>query len=364
MRSGFNFMGEAAMDLSDNGYSLLYNSPFNIEIVKQSLPHMDDQSILVKTAYSAISAGTELLVYRNQFPADMEVDSSIEGLSGQFSYPLKYGYAAVGHVVQVGKDVSKDWLGKNVFCFHPHESFIVVKENELIPVPQEVNLKDAVFLANMETAVSLIMDARPMIGENVAIFGQGVVGLLTAAALSTFTGISISAIDPIAMRREISKSMGISVNVDPQNQQWADQLSAFFAKDNGDGCADLVFELSGNPAALNHALKISGMQTRIIVGSWYGTKDATIKLGEQFHRNRIKLISSQVSSIEAKYTARWTKARRLNLAWSMIKEIQPQKFISHQFHIQDAAAAFNLLDKGSQDALQIILHYDEQTKNK
>ena len=74
--------------------------------------------------------------------------------------------------------------------------------------------------------------------------------------------------------------------------------------------ADLCFELSGAPSALNTAISLTGFDGRIMIGSWYGQKQSGLDLGGRFHRSRIRLISSQVSTIAPELTGRWDKDRR------------------------------------------------------
>ena len=128
---------------------------------------------------------------------------------------------------------------------------------------------------------------------------------------------------------------------------------------SGAGGADLIYELSGNPAALNQALTIAGRGSRIVIGSWYGTKKTELDLGSGFHRNRIRLTSSQVSTIAPQFSDRWTKNRRMQVALDMIRQLNPARFVTHRFDVQQARQAYDLLDKRPQEAMQVILTYAE-----
>ncbi|MCZ7668829.1 MAG: hypothetical protein M5U34_17320 [Chloroflexi bacterium] len=147
---------------------------------------MQPDEILVQTAVSAISPGTEMLLYRGQMPSDMALDDTITALDGVITYPLKYGYAAVGQVVENGQGCCDGVARRFVFAFNPHESHFITKPGDMLPLPDGMEPETAVFLPNMETAVSFVMDGRPVIGERVAVFGQGVVGLLTTSLLAQF----------------------------------------------------------------------------------------------------------------------------------------------------------------------------------
>ena len=166
---------------------LWFTGPYSVEVRDKELEVSGARDVLVRSVCSAISAGTEMLVFRNQLPDSLALDKSIEALSGQaVQYPLRYGYACVGKVEAIGEDVEPDWFGKTVFSFQPHCSSFVASPAALIPVPADIDPYAAVFLANMETAVNFLLDASPKVGERVLIVGQGIVGLLTSGCLPSF----------------------------------------------------------------------------------------------------------------------------------------------------------------------------------
>ena len=166
--------------------SLHFTAARSVAVVEEEVAAPSAGQLLVRTVVSAISAGTEMLVYRDEVPRAMALDASIPGLTEHSSFPLKYGYSAVGRIVDVGAGVSRDWLGTLVFSLHPHESHFLASEHELEPVPEGVPAELAAMFPNVETAVTLVMDGRPMVGECVAVLGQGVVGLMTTALLARF----------------------------------------------------------------------------------------------------------------------------------------------------------------------------------
>jgi NADPH:quinone reductase-like Zn-dependent oxidoreductase len=134
-------------------------------VIEQTLPPLQAHQVRVQTTLSAISAGTELLVFRNQFPRNMAVDANIDALVGAFAYPLAYGYALVGRVVEVGTAVERSWHGRRVFAFHPHASSFITTTDALLPIPHGISDADAVCLPNMETAVNLGTRWCPVAGR-------------------------------------------------------------------------------------------------------------------------------------------------------------------------------------------------------
>ena len=326
--------------------TLFFTSPHHVEVRESTLPSIKDDEVLVETLCSAISAGTEMLVYRGEFP---QLKDAHDSVSSELKYPLAYGYACVGVVKETGKQVDKSWLGKSVFAFQPHSSSFITHPLSLIPIPDSISPENACFLPNMETAVNLVQDGAPILGERVLVLGQGVVGILTASLLSEFPLENLTVVDGIELRRnaiQVESRKSKVESFDPKNLQ-PSTLDSF----------DLSFELTGSPSALNTAIEHTTFSGRIVIGSWYGQKRAEIDLGGSFHRSRIRLISSQVSSISPELSGRWDKSRRFEVAWQALGRIQPQKWITHRFSLDDAAKAYQLLDENPQETIQVIFEY-------
>lgn len=338
--------------------SLIFQAPRSVRIESRELPSPDHDQLLVQIVASAISAGTELLIYRGEAPRAGLLDESIPALGGGFQFPLRYGYAAAGRVVGVGASVDPSWLGRSVFLFHPHASYAVARPEDVLPLPSGLSIEQAVFIPNLETAVNLVMDGQPVIGERAVVFGQGVVGLLTTALLARFPLSSLITLDTIPMRRDYAEVFGARVSLDPRDADTPDDLKRLLSGDDDPSGADLAFELSGNPDALNTAIEVTGYAGRVVIGSWYGRKVAPIDLGGTFHRSRIRLISSQVSTIAPEFSGRWTKARRFEQVVRLLPSIDTSRLITHRVPIERAADAYDLLDREPGQALQILLTYD------
>jgi 2-desacetyl-2-hydroxyethyl bacteriochlorophyllide A dehydrogenase len=331
--------------------TLYFTAPRQVEIREETLPDLGANDVLVETICSAISAGTEMLIFQGRFPQDLETDSVISGLRGGFKYPMAYGYASVGVVKETGTQVGKSLRDKFVFSFQPHSSHFICKPESLFPVPSSLSPETACFLPNMETAVNLVQDGAPILGERVLVLGQGVVGLLTASLLHEFPLDILITADCYDLRCS-SSPVGRHLSFDPHSSSFRQDAMSYLKPG-----ADLTFELSGNPSALNDAIALTRFSGRIVVGSWYGEKQVEVHLGGTFHRSRIKLISSQVSSISPELGGRWDKSRRFDVAWKALERIKPEKWITHRFAIDNAAEAYDLLDKSPQETIQVLFDY-------
>lgn len=346
----------------DSRQRVVFTDPGRVEVHEEIVDEPSAGQVRVRTICSAISPGTERLVYRGKIPEGIRADATIEALQEEVQYPLSYGYACVGTVEAIGAKVDSSWEGRRVFAFQPHVSRFVASTGSLVPLPREVATEDAVMLPTVETAVNLLMDGRPMIGEKVVVFGQGVVGLLTTALLARHPLDVLVTSERSEERRRRSRELGAMQAVDPQSQEpsLADLVDAgpreATEAESEYAGADLVFELSGNPSVLNDALRCTGFGGRIVIGSWYGTKTAPLDLGGRFHRSRIRLIASQVSSIDPAYRGRWTTDRRMRIAVSLLDDLSPSRLITDRFRVSDAPQAYEALE--DDEMIQPIFEYE------
>jgi 2-desacetyl-2-hydroxyethyl bacteriochlorophyllide A dehydrogenase len=330
--------------------SLYFDAPESVEIRTEPLDELGADELCVDTIASGISPGSELLVYRGEFPDGMAVDSTIDALDGAFEYPLRYGYAAVGEVTRVGREVEEEWLGRQVFAFVPHASRFHTTPDAVVPVDDAVEATEATLLPSVETATNLVLDGRPRVGERVVVFGAGPVGLCTTHVLSQFPLDRLVVVEPIASRRELARGVGADRVVDPET------AASVLDDCDGDG-ADLVYELSGQPATLDAAVDVAGYDSRVLVGSWYGTKRAPIDLGGSFHRERISIESSQVSTIDPSLRGRWDRSRRFDTAFDHLRRLDTDLVLTEAVPFSRAAEAYRRLDRRAVEAPHVVLTY-------
>jgi 2-desacetyl-2-hydroxyethyl bacteriochlorophyllide A dehydrogenase len=329
-----------------------FRAPENVRIDRCPVPEPHSEELLVETECSGISPGTELLFYRGKTPEELPADETIPSLSGDLNYPISYGYAAVGRVIETGADVNAGWLNERVFAFHPHASHFCADPMDLQRVPETVPSEVATLLPNVETALNVVMDATPIVGERAVVFGQGVLGLLTTALLAEHPLEALHTVDLHSLRRERSCDLGADRSFAPD----ADLREALSC-DSREG-ADFAIELSGDPAALDAAIEATGYAGRILIGSWYGNKQVNLDLGGRFHRSRISLESTQVSTIDPELRGRWDKSRRLSLAWDVLERIDADALLTHSVPIEEAPEAYQLLDECPDETIGVVLTYD------
>ncbi len=334
--------------------SLYFTGPEELEIREEKVEPIGKNEVLVETEISSISSGTEVLFYKNQVGQDNLIDEEIEVLKKNFEYPFKYGYSCVGRITRLGNEVPEKWSDRLVFSFNPHESRFVKSLDKVIPVPEGISKEDASFLPTVETATNLLLDGRPIIGEDVVVIGQGPIGLLTTRLLRDMPLRRVISLDKYQKRRELSEDLGadLSLKADVSPEDLSEKAGT------DEFGADIVYELSGDPNGLEKAVRLVRREGRIVVGSWYGDKSSGTKLGTDFHRKGVKIISSQVSSISSRLSGRWEKSRRTKLAWNRIKKINPERLITHRFPLEEAKDAYHAIDQNKDEVIQVVFEYD------
>jgi 2-desacetyl-2-hydroxyethyl bacteriochlorophyllide A dehydrogenase len=327
--------------------ALIFAGPRAVEVVEEDCPAPGPGEVQVRSRLSAVSAGTELLAYQGQLPAGMSLDETLPALTeATTQFPLRYGYASMGEVVDVGAEVDPTWRGRRVFAFVPHASHFCARANDVFVVPADVPDALAPLLASAETAVNLVLDGQPLLDERALVVGQGSVGLLVTAQLARFPLAALVALEPRPGRRALAQSLGARAVAD-----LAAARSAI-----GAAGADVSFEVSGNPAALDAAIGLTGREGRVVIGSFYGQKRAPVDLGGHFHRGRLRLVSSQVSHIGPALAARWDRQRRMQSAWRLLAGVAgaSESLITHRLPFTEAPAGYRLLAEGNEDVIQML----------
>jgi threonine dehydrogenase-like Zn-dependent dehydrogenase len=281
--------------------ALWYVAPGVAELRPQPLPLPAPDQVLVRTLFSGLSRGTERLVFEGRVPESEWQRMRAPGQEGDFPFPVKYGYAAVG-VVEIGPDAL---LGRTVFALHPHQERFIIAADKVAPIPDGVPARRAVLTANLETALNILWDGNAEAGQRIVVVGGGLVGLLVAALAAPMLDTTLTLVD-----------------IDPSRQDLAAKFGAAFAlPKDAPADADLVIHTTASEAGLALALDCAGDDATVVEASWYGDKKISLGLGGAFHARRITLVSSHVGGISpARRRAQWTNERRLRAATHLLAD--------------------------------------------
>jgi 2-desacetyl-2-hydroxyethyl bacteriochlorophyllide A dehydrogenase len=333
------------MTSSSRAKALWFVAPREVELRDCDIPGGGPGQVLIRTAYSGISPGTELLAYRGEIDETVALDATISALSGRFAYPFRYGYSCVGHVER-GSGIEE---GTQVFAFHPHQDRFVVPVEDALEIGG-IDPRTAALFPLVETALQVRLEAEVESDNTVVVAGMGVVGLLVALLLRR-SGLQVLGSEPVEWRRQLAGSLGVD-SVAPK------ELDDRVAAATGGRGAPLLIEASGNPAALAAGLRVLAHEGTALVVSWYGTKPVALPLGAEFHRRRLTIRSTQVSTIPARLASEWSRERRRQVALELMGELPLGALATHEFPFSDAATAYRQADAAEPGLLHAALCYE------
>ena len=306
--------------------------------------HSTAPPLLIRSLVSGVSRGTERLVAANQVPPSQYETMRCPFQIGSFPYPVKYGYACVGRV-ETGP---KQWVGQLVFALHPHQDWFILPADQVIKIPQTVPETRAVLAANMETAINASWDAAPLVGMRIAVIGAGTIGGLIAWLAAQVCGTNVTLIDVNSNQSILAHKLGVAFCT-------PDQAQAAFS----DGLADLVYHASGYEAGLQLGLQLAGREASLVELSWYGDRDVTLSLGEDFHTRCLRLLASQVSTIAPAMRARRNHQQRLALALSLLEDPIFDVFLDPEIPFTALPALLEALATGTAaSGFMPVIRYD------
>ena len=333
--------------------ALWFAAPRTAELRPEIAPAPGPGDVRVRTISSAISGGTEMLVYRGEAPEGMPLD--LPTLAGGYGLPIKYGYAAVGYVLDTGSHVQRLSPGDPVFVHHPHQDFFTVPAHMPVRLPEGLDPRLGVYCANLETALNIVHDPPLRLGETALVFGQGVVGLLVTQLLKLSGAGAVLVVDPLERRRKLALAVGADAAFEP-----GEGLEERFWEATGGRGADVAVEASGAGPALQAAIDGVAEEGTVVVASWYGAKPVSLSLGGHFHRGRVRLRSSQVGRLAPESGPRWDRDRRMEAVLNLLSRLRLEEMISHRISFHRAPEAYRLLDERPGEAVQVVLTYEEE----
>ena len=286
-----------------------------------------------------------MLAYRGEVDPRLPLDETLGALGDSFAYPFAYGYAAVGRVEESRGRLHE---GSLVFSFHPHQDVFVVHEDDVVPLDGQ-DPRAAVLLPLVETGLQVSLDAGTRLGEQVVVLGLGCVGILAAALLAR-GGARVLASEPQAARRGAAAEFGVEA-VAPED------LDAKLSEATGGRGVNLVVEATGSPTALADALRMLAHEGIALVCSWYGTKTVPLPLGAEFHRRRLTIRSSQVSTIPAELAGRWDRTRRREAARALLSELPLDALATHEYPFESASDAYAAVGRSEAGLIHAALRY-------
>jgi threonine dehydrogenase-like Zn-dependent dehydrogenase len=338
-----------------------FTSTRTAEVLHESPAPLGEDEVRIRTLYSGISAGTELTAYRGSNPYLTkrwnEDDRLFVDGSTSIEYPVNgWGYEEVGEVHEVGAAVTRVSVGDRIWGTWGHRSETVQTEERAAAriLSPSADPRIGIFSQIGAIALNVILDADIHVGETVAVFGLGVPGQLVAQ-LARLNGARVIGIDGIARRRELASRLGADAVIDASEGTVAERVRAMT---RGRG-ADVCLEVTGNYQALHEAIRTVAYSSRVVAAGFMQGAGSGLRLGEEFHHNRVSVIASQISGVAPALQHRWDTYRLASTAIDLAVDgrLDVTSLISHTMPVEEAGQAFRMLDENPQDALQVVLSF-------
>ncbi|MFH6785206.1 MULTISPECIES: zinc-dependent alcohol dehydrogenase [Methylobacterium] len=311
--------------------ALWYSAAGQAELRQERLPPPGPDAVRVRTLWTALSRGTERLVFHGRVPDAVAERMRAPAQEGAFSFPVKYGYCAVGETED----------GTPVFALQPHQEAFNAPAAALCPLPEGLPPRRAVLAANMETALNAVWESGAGPGDRIAVVGGGVVGLLVAHLCAGLPGAEIGLIDRDPARAETARALGLP----------------FALPDAAIPDADIVFHASASEAGLALALSLAGEEGQVVELSWYGAEPVAAPLGLAFHARRLRLVASQVGAVAASRRPRWSHRRRLAKALALLRDPRLDALLTEEVAFADLPGALPRLLAPGAPGLCTLIRY-------
>ena len=176
--------------------------------------------------------------------------------------------------------------------------------SQVAPIPDGVPAAGAVLAGPVETAVNVLWDAAPLLGDHVTVVGAGMIGLAVARLARAIPGVDVNVVDVDRSKAHVCRSLGVE----------------FAHPDDAPLERDIVVDASGSEQGLQFALQATVTEGEIVVASWFGDRGIRLNLGEDFHSRRLTIRSSQVGMVAPRRRETRTSEGRLRLALQLLRD--------------------------------------------
>ena len=337
-----------------------FSAPGKVALVACDAQPLVPGSVRIRTWYSGISAGTELTAYRGSNPYltrtwDAERRLFVDG-DPTFAYPIDgWGYSEVGEVVEVADGVGAPAVGDLVHGIWGHRSDAVLPADAVAHrVWTGEDALSGTFARVGSIALNAVLAADVRVGDKVAVFGQGVIGLLTTR-LAAIAGAEVVAVDMLPRRLETARTMGAAHTVPAD----AHGGSGALVREWSGGGVDAAIEISGSDRALHEAVRSVVVEGLVVASGFYQGGAVNLRLGEEFHHNRVRIVASQISGTPVGLGDRWDQPRLVRTFMDLVRQgrVDARSLVTDVVDAADVAAVFERLDRGDPEVLQAVLRF-------
>lgn len=362
----------------------------DISVDEVPMPTLKPGHVLVRNHFSLISAGTEggtiklgkmsLLGKAKARPEQVQKVIKVARTQGlltaylaadrSLDMPIVLGYSSAGQVIKVGSRIQDIKIGDTVACggagLANHAEIVSVPRNLCAPVPENVDLQFAAFTTVGAIAMQGVRIADVKLGENVVVIGLGLVGILTAQILSA-AGCNVFGIDVDEKQLTFTQKLGCCKTANTNDDNIIEQVMAFSAGKGADSVIITATTADNDPIIL--AGHIARHKARVVAVGRTEMKAPR----ETYLFKELELCTSyaygpgtgdpiyEESGIDYPIGyVRWTENRNMTAFLDLVSQqkIDLAPLITHEFEIEEAKKAFDIIIDDSQEhSTAILLRY-------
>lgn len=361
-----------------------FEAPRTVGLFSYEEGPLDEGQFDVDTLFSGISAGTELTQFRGSNPylhgwwderlklfiPTGEIRSGAAHASQ--SFPVRVtGYMEVGCVAASRSPAVRE--GELVCMAYGHKSGhrADARRDFFVALPESIDPILGIYVAQMGPicANGILHADDELLGERVtrlgeglrslrvAVFGAGVVGLLTALMARWAGAAEVAVVDRAPDRLAVAARLGL-LAVNTTEGEAPIFLKERWRGDDGDHGADVAFQCSGSDVLLNLALNSLRPQGTVIDLGFYQGGAPNVLFGEAFHHNGLRHICAQIRRVPRRLASTWNRQRLAQETIHFLRECGlavREHLITHVVPFSQAQSIYSALDSGQPYVLQAVL---------
>ena len=352
--------------------ALVLEGPRKLRLWDADAPPLKPRDIRIRALFSGVSHGTELSLYRGtssftEQVFDRELHAFVRPDPPRPTYPAQLGYGMVGVVEEVGSDVEVPAVGELVHAGVPHGDEAVLDVDRaagatypLVRLPAGDPPPWSLFLSLAAVALVGLHDARLKLGDHIAVVGVGAIGLLLIQMARLAGAGRVTVLDPVASRRELALELGADAALDVRD---APDGAGVAIKRAAGGGADVAVETSGHTGGLHDAVAAVGLGGTVVTVGFYQGGAPELRLGEEWHHNRLEMISSMGAWGAPHRSLAWDRQRVMRTVVGLLEtgRVRVDNMPVRRFPFDQAVDAYAWLDANPNQAVKVALTYDGST---
>ena len=318
---------------------------------------LKEDEIRVKVSYAAAKHGTEFTHFRGEDPFlenvfDEELQLFLPSKeAAEKPFFMRPGNMWVGNITEIGPKVSGFQVGERIAGYGPFKSTHTLKAENALRMSERMTWKEAMCYDPAQFALGGIRDGQVRVGDNVAIFGLGAIGLIAAQLARLAGAAKVIVCDPIQKRREAALENGADLALDSS----AVDVGLEIKKATDNRGADVIIETSANYHALQHAIRGIAYNGNIAVVGWYHECAGGFNLGREAHFNQPNILLSRACSEPNRDYPRWDFDRICAVCWDMLRKglIKCENIVDPVVALEEAADAYMAIEQNPSSSVKL-----------